>query len=407
LKICLVTNIYEPYQLGGTEVYVKALTEGIRSSGHDIFVITTCPPAKGFRGVINETINGIPVYRFYPWNIYWGYRAQEKPLFLKPLWHFVDLWNPHVYFVVKNILSKELPDIVHINNMGGLSNSIFWACKGNGRRVVYTLHDYISICPKSILLRDNFGICEQGRLLCKVYQVMKRWSVPRRVDLFISPSSFNAELHKKHGFLQNGKYAVVPLGIEMQTESRTLEKGSIKNRAQEDCINILYLGQIVRHKGLSVLAQAFKQTKRKDLKLHIAGHGDYIAALQGVLRDCDNVTFHGYVSGDEKESLFLRSDVFVLPSICYDNAPVTIAEAYRYGLPVIGSNLGGIPEMIQENKTGFLFEAGNASALASIFGSITLKRLRNMAHDCQKVALTYRMENHLEKLLTIYSSLAG
>jgi glycosyltransferase involved in cell wall biosynthesis len=86
---------------------------------------------------------------------------------------------------------------------------------------------------------------------------------------------------------------------------------------------------------------------------------------------------------------------------------VTIAEAYSYGLPVIGSNLGGIPEMIQENKTGFLFEAGNASALASIFGSISLKRLRDMAHDCQKVALTYRMENHLEKLLTIYSSLAG
>ncbi|NIU82156.1 MAG: hypothetical protein GWN64_01450, partial [Candidatus Thorarchaeota archaeon] len=51
VKICLVTNIYEPYQLGGTEVYVKALTKGIRSSGHDIFVITTCPAAKGFRGV--------------------------------------------------------------------------------------------------------------------------------------------------------------------------------------------------------------------------------------------------------------------------------------------------------------------------------------------------------------------
>jgi glycosyltransferase involved in cell wall biosynthesis len=406
VKICLVTNIYEPYQLGGTEVYVKALTAGIKRSGHDIFVITTCPPVKGFRGVINETINGIPLYRFYPWNIYWGYRAQEKPVFLKPLWHFIDLWNPHVYFVVKNILSKELPDIVHIHNVGGLSNSIFWAGKRNGRRVVYTLHDYISICPKSILLKSNLEICKRNRLPCKVYKMIKRWSSRGKVDLFISPSSFNAELHRQHGFLQNGQYTVIPLGIEMTSDGLGQEKGSAKFGAQDQLINLLYLGQVVPHKGLLVLAKAFKAAKRDDLKLHIAGYGDYLGQIQDELQDYSNVTFHGHVTGETKERLFSESDAFVLPSICYDNAPLTIPEAYKYGLPVIGSHIGGIPEMIEENKTGYLFEPGNASSLAAILRRISLEQLRRMAHDCQKTAQNYTMENHVEKLLDAYDSLA-
>ena len=407
MKICLVTNIYEPYELGGTEVYVKALTEAIRHKGHEIFVITTRPPGKGLRGVVNETVNGIPVYRFYPWNIYWGYRAQEKSLYLKPLWHFVEQWNPQVYLSLRRILEKELPDLVHINNMGGFSNSIFWACKGSNRKVVYTLHDYISICPKSILLRANLEICRTNRLPCKVYQMIKRWSFKGKVDLFISPSYFNAELHMQHGFLKNGQYAVLPLGIEMTADELCQISSSASFRTQDNFINLLYLGQVVPHKGLSVLAKAFKAANRSDLRLHIAGDGDYVGQLEAELKDCSNVDFHGHVSGEKKERLFLASDAFVLPSVCYDNAPVTIPEAYKHGLPVVGSNIGGIPEMIQENKTGFLFEPGNAAALASILRSISLEQLGRMSHECQKAALTYTMENHLEKLLALYARLTG
>ncbi|MGW8179407.1 MAG: glycosyltransferase, partial [bacterium] len=324
---------------------------------------------------------------------------------LKPLWHFVEQWNPQVYLTLRSILDKELPDVVHIHNMGGFSNSIFWACKGFGRKVVYTLHDYISICPRSILLKGNLEVCERNRLPCKAYQMIKRWSCKGKVDLFISPSSFNAELHMQHGFLKNGQCAVIPLGIEMTSDGLRQKKCSAKHGAQDRAINLLYLGQVVPHKGLSVLAQAFKAAERDDLWLHIAGYGDYVGQIQDALKDCSNVTFHGHVSGETKESLFSESDAFVLPSICYDNAPLTIPEAYQYGLPVIGSRIGGIPEMIQENRTGFLFEPGNVSSLASILRRISLEQLRNMTHDCQKAAQIYTMKNHVENLLAVYNSL--
>jgi glycosyltransferase involved in cell wall biosynthesis len=407
VKICLITNIYEPYKLGGTEFYVKGLTKSIKKKGHDIFVISTCPPGKAFPGVINEIIDGVKVYRFYPWNVYWGYRAQERSLFLKPFWHLVDQWNPHVYFTVRRILSKELPDVIHIHNMGGFSNSIFWACRGYGRKVVYTIHDYISICPKSILLRADFEMCKQMKLPCRLYQMIKRWSLSGRVDVCISPSSFNAELHKHHGILKNGNYAVIPYGIEITGGESGMKEAVDNARAGDNDVNLLYLGQVVRHKGLSVLTQAFEETKRDDVRLHIAGDGDYIEHMQRELGDNSKVTFYGHVSGDAKESLFSRSDALVLPSICYDNAPLSISEAYKYGLPVIGSSIGGIPEMIRENKTGFLFEPGNISSLASILRRISLEQLRRMTHDCQKAAKTYTMENHLEKLLSLYDNLTS
>ena len=405
MKIGLVTNIYDPYDLGGTEVYVKTLTKAIKEKGHDVFVITTCPLRRGRRSIISETVDEIKVYRFYPLNVYWGYRAQEKSWFLKPLWHLVEQWNPHVYFTVQNILAEESPEVVHIHNLGGFSNSIFWACKKSGRKVVYTLHDYISVCPKSILLRTNFELCQQSRLPCRVYQMIKHWSLSTRVDLFVSPSLFNAELHREHEIAKNGRYVVVPPGIATTSMDLGGRIPLEHTRSQDNYLDVLYLGQVVRHKGLALLAEAFKMVNRDDLRLHIAGNGDYAEQLRRELSNWSNVHFYGYVSGEAKADLLARSDAFVLPSICYDNAPLAIPEAYRYGLPVIGSRIGGIPEMIQENKTGFLFNSGDVSGLVSLLRSISLEKLRAMSHNCRKAAEKYGMETHLEKLLALYCDL--
>ncbi len=218
MKICLITNIYEPYQLGGTEFYVRKLVKALKLRGHDVFVITTRPAWGSSEAPAKEVGDGVRVYRFYPWNIYWGYRAQDKPFFLKAIWHFIDVWNPQVYLFVKRILARERPEIIHINNVGGLSNSIFWACKGNGARVVYFLHDYLSVCPKSILLKTNNDLCDKPRFLCRIYQGLKRVNLRNRVDAFISPSYFLLEMHRECNSVSTGETAVVPLGIEVTSE---------------------------------------------------------------------------------------------------------------------------------------------------------------------------------------------
>ena len=402
VKICLISNIYEPYQLGGTEFYVKTLVKALKLRGHDVFVITTRPIWGSSKTSAKEVVDGVRVYRFYPWNVYWGYRAQRKPFFLKAIWHFIEVWNPHVYLYVKRIFARERPEIIHINNVGGLSNSIFWACKGDGARVVYFLHDYLSVCPKSILLKANNDVCEKPRALCRMYQGLKRVNLRHRVDAFISPSHFLLEMHRECNSVSTGETAVVPYGIEVASEKLEELRNLKENRGSTGPINILYLGRVNKLKGLLVLSQAFKRINRNDLRLHIAGVGDCLPQLQSEFQGNESVTFHGYVSGRAKEELLLRCDVCVLPSIWYDNNPLVVLEAYKFGLPVIGSRIGGIPEMIQEKKTGFLFDPGNYEDLASVLESVSKQQLHAMSPACNEAAMSYSMENHLNRLMAVY-----
>lgn len=407
MKICLVTNLYEPYSTGGADIYVKWLAQALMQQGHEPFVVTTCPARESFPGFSKEVIDGILVYRFYPLNIYWGYQAQRKPLFLKPFWHSIELWNPHVYSVFKDILSKESPDVVHINNMGGFSNAIFWAAKKKKCRLIYTLHDYLSVCPKSILLRNNFEVCSKPHLLCRFYQMIKRWNLRRTLDIVISPSQFAIEMHRKHGLLNTNRYVVIPQGVEITNEDMEQINKVRGNYDPNGSINILYVGRVEEYKGVAVLARAFKRANRDSLSLHIAGSGDFMKDMQAEFKDCDNLKFYGWVLGAEKEKLFLNSDVCVLPSTCYDNAPLVILEAYKYGLPVIGSRIGGIPEMIREGETGFLFSPGDERVLEGILKGIAKEQLREMAPACQEMAIRYSMENHLESLMEVFQGTGG
>jgi glycosyltransferase involved in cell wall biosynthesis len=407
LKICLVTNLYHPYSIGGAEFYAKWLTKVIMRHGHQPFVVTTCPPRESFPKIKQEIIDGVPVYRFYPLNIYWGYLAQRKPLFLKPFWHTIELWNPHVYWVFKHILAKELPDIVHVNNMGGLSNAIFWASKGRDRKVVYTLHDYLSLCPKSILLKRNMNSCIKPSALCSLYQWIKRWNLRNTVDRFTAPSRFVLDLHQRYNLIDQSRSTVIPHGVELNGDD--LDKVARWRDGYERTANIhiLYIGKVEVHKGLSTLVRAFKMANRKDLHLHIAGTGDYLDRAKRELSGSENVTFHGWVSGLKKRDLFWNSDVCVLPSICYEAAGLVILEAYRYGLPVIGSRIGGIPEIVRQDHTGFLFESGDGIGLSSIFKQISKGRLRSMAANCRHFAESHSLEKHGEKLMAVYANLVN
>jgi len=230
---------------------------------------------------------------------------------------------------------------------------------------------------------------------------MKRLALRRNVDLFISPSAFARQLHQKNGVVGKAECRLVPLCVETNGTGPCLRQNM--TRGGEETITLLYVGQIVRHKGLSILAQALKEVARDDLSLHLAGLGEYTEPLQREMRQINNVTFHGYVCGQEKASLFQRSNAFVLPSVCYDNAPLTVLEAYTYGLPVIASRIGGIPELVSQGKTGYLFEPGDVRQLVSILQNISKERLQSMALACQAMAMNYSTAKHLNRLLAIYS----
>jgi glycosyltransferase involved in cell wall biosynthesis len=170
----------------------------------------------------------------------------------------------------------------------------------------------------------------------------------KRVSTFIAPSPQLDEYLEKNNF-RNVMFIPNFIGI---TKARPVFDRIIKNQ-------ILYAGLLERNKGVSKLIEAMKEVvgKFKSAELKIAGSGSQEKQLRNLAKKLGlekHVSFLGWVADIDR--LYEQSAVIVVPSIWIENAPVTIQEAMLHSRPVIGSNRGGIPWLVEDNKTGFLFD---------------------------------------------------
>lgn len=394
MKICLISNLYPPSIIGGAEVVVEKVANEFVKRGHDVIVITT--NAEG-RTVV-EDIGGVIVYRINPLNLYNFYNHQKQSILIKPVWHFIDLWNPHPYIKVKNILKKEMPDIVNVHNFKGLSLSVFSAVKSLNIPLVFTAHDYSLICLKANLLNKNHEICTDPSKLCTQYNKIQKYLVNSKPDIITAPSEFIIKQLKDSGLFDGIKTIKLPLGIPLINE---------KKEKSYEIIDILYVGALSKHKGVHILINAFKGLKNKRIRLHILGKGSDEDELKKNSSSDERIIFHGFKEGDELIKFYQRMNITIVPSIWYDNSPMVIYESLRNATPVIGSKIGGIPELIEEDYNGFLFEAGNVDELKEIlrkliFNPSKLMKLEQGAFESVK---KYSMEKHIIKLENIYNEL--
>ncbi len=393
MKICFISSLYPPSIIGGAEISVKRTADGLTKKGHEVFVITTSVNGKGSI----EEVGGVKVYRINPLNLYAMYNHQNQPEILKPIWHTIDLWNPHSYLVVKNILKKETPDIVHVNNYKGLSLSVFSAAKRLNLPLIFTAHDYSLICPRANLLKGSGEICTTPPRLCRLYNKIQRDLVDDKPDLVTAPSQFVINKLEGSGLFKNVKTMKLPLGIEL---------GDKKAEKDYDTIDILYVGGLSRHKGVHILIDAFKKLEYETMRLHILGKGKDEDEFKKTAGSDKRIIFHGFVPDEELITLYRKANVSVVPSIWYDNSPMVIYESLTNGTPVIGSRIGGIPELIEEGYNGFLFETGNVEELKGILENLIehpseLKRLEEGASESVK---RYDIDGYIQKLEELYKS---
>jgi len=395
MKICFISNLYPPFVLGGGEISVKRTAEGLVKRGHDVLVITTSPNRKS----LIEDINGVKVYRINPLNLYTMYNHQKQPEILKLIWHGIDLWNPHSYIVVKNILKKEKTDVVHINNFKGLSLSVFSAAKRLNLPLIFTAHDYSLICPRANLLTGSGEICNSPSKFCVLYNRIQKYLVNNKPDLVTAPSQFVIDKLKLKGLFEDVKTMKLPLGIELSDE---------KAEKSYNTIDILYVGSLSRPKGVHILINAFKGLDLDNTILHILGKGKDEEEFKKVAGLDQRIIFHGFVPDEKLMQLYQKANVVVVPSIWYDNSPLVIYESLMSGTPVIGSRIGGIPELIEDGYNGFLFEAGNVDELKDkleylIEKASELKALEEGAFESVK---KYSMGTHIKKLEKMYDDIS-
>jgi len=317
------------------------------------------------------------------------------------------------------LIKQVEPDIFHAHNIyHHISPSIFKVVKQNGIPSFLTLHDLKVACPAYKMLNSN-GICEK----CKnggIYNVISnkciKDSLPlstlifaetlihrilglykNHVDKIIVPSQFYIDKFVEWGWSSN-KFAYLPNFVDVNS---FLPEYTVGNY-------FLFFGRLGHEKGVNTLIRAAHKAK---VKLVIAGIGPENDCLQELAHALGaDVEFIGYVSGEPLKKVIRDSRAIVIPSEWYENAPMTVLESYSLAKPVIGASIGGIPELIQEDKTGYTFESANVEQLAEVLhkiDSMSEHQLLDMGRFARNVVTAhYTIEHHIERLLTIYKDVA-
>ena len=356
MHLLVANNIYPPIAAGGAELIVAYLCEEMAARGHRVTVVSTCGPEMEPYPV--EQRRGVEIIRFFPRNLYWSFERDGQSGARKALWHLRDAWNFDAGRRFAAVLEESRPDLLHTHLIDGLSASIWARARRRGMKVVHTAHDYHLLCPRAFLLTRSWQICTDPALPCRAFRRF-HLGTTHAVDLFTSPSRFLLDLHRKAG-LRSADAAVVRNGIPLPVRA-----GEIAPRArQAGTTRFVLLARLTVEKGIETALQAMAGLPPEaDVELVIGGRG----ALEGRVREAaaadPRIRFLGYVSGEEKHALLSQADHLLLPSLWYENAPVVILEAAAYGLGVIGSDIGGIPEFVRPGQTGWLVPPGDARAL--------------------------------------------
>lgn len=317
---------------------------------------------------------------------------------------------------VSQLLADFKPDLAHAHSFNyQLSPSIFDAVKEAGIPLLVTLHDYHVICGAGTLYVDRAPCerCRGGRH----YNLLKHvcyWNVPASLmatvshyihdmrdswgiaSKFLTPSHFLQEKLVEFGIARS-RIAHLPIFIDFSEEP-----------VEPKCAGeyILYFGRLAENKGIEVLIKAVEDL---DCRLLLIGEGplsawveQQCAASQGKLRRIQ------FVSSREQLRKHIEQSAFsVIPSVWYENQPATILETYAVGRPVIGSRIGGIPELIDDSQTGLLCEPGNAADLAEkmrfMLEHPELSRTWGVNGN-RKLREEFGRRSHYERLMEIYRS---
>ena len=321
---------------------------------------------------------------------------------------------------LEQLISSFKPEIAHVHNIyGRLTSSVLDLFSQKKIPVVMTLHDYKLACPTYLFMR-NGRVCEDckgGRFhmafinrchkgsyttsaIVALESYMNEWlkKYRKNVHLFISPSHFLKTKLTECGWPER----------QIKKIANFLNISEIKPMYTPGNY-FLYLGRLSKEKGIDTLVQAFCQLKQSKVGLTIVGEGPMRADLEKLASGNPGIKFTGYLSGEQLQDITRKALAVVIPSVCYENAPISVLEAMAFGKPVIGARIGGIPEMIREAKNGFLFESGSCDDLKGVMERIVnfpAAKIEKMGRAARKkVENQNNTESHYSALMDIYQGL--
>lgn len=391
---------------GGTEVIAINTYKLLKEAGHEVFFFASDEGKESwyekdykYAKYFPRRIISSKEYIKHPISYYWHFKAAK--LFSK-------------------MIDEVKPDLIHIHSL--LSPSLLKVCKEKKIPTVMTLHMMPSVCPSTKFLYQNKTICDDFKckngnylnclfnkcrdnsleaslrktILSYVFSLTDAYSA---VDCFICPS----DALRKYVSMTNickDKNKLVTINTYTKL---TEEEPNYNNKGY-----FLYFGRLSREKGMPYLFDAIKNLP-KDICFHIAGKGPMYEELKTLTEEqhLDNVKLLGFVNDEQKKEEYKNCIATILPCNWFENCPATPIEGFAYAKPSIASNIGGIPEIVEHNKTGLLFEPGNIEQLKDCI----LKYWQNPdlvkehgKNSYIKAHTKYTEKKYLEETLNVYKN---
>lgn len=373
MRLLIVSNVFPPQIIGGAEIVAQRQALAFAAMGYDVYVLggELSPRPSDLPHLYLDMVEGIRVFRIATSPV----RSEENHR------------RPELSDFFKLVFSVIRPEVVHMHNLPGLGTDIVALAKQAGATVMMTMHDAWGFCLRQTTLRPNGRLC-QNTTECDVCQATiksdrgddlpirmrrdyVRWCL-EQADLMIFPSRSLRDAYVETGF-DKVKCRVLSNGI-------SLEEFAPRQRAPQDRVSFLCASTLGDHKGVRVLWEALEllllDTHLKDRwDITLAGEGPLAPDLQsrfdgGALHE--PVEWAGFIPRAEMPATVDRADVVILTSIWPENEPVALLEAMASGAAQLGTDIGGIPELIENERSGLIVPPGDALALAEAMRRLIL-----------------------------------
>lgn len=416
MRVLMVNKFLYPN--GGSETYIFKIGEYFNSHNHEVQYFGMEHEKRQVGNRVESYTGNMDFHTgklqkmLYPLKIIYSIEAKKK---------------------IRKVLDDFQPEVVHLNNINfQITPAIIYEIKKFEKivdkkiKIIFTAHDYQWVCPNHMMYIENQEktcyACEGGRFfqctknrcihgsLVKsvlgsiegyYYQMRKTYGL---VDRIICPSQFlynqlarNSVLKDKlvtmHNFIDKK---------ELERPSGHVELDDTQTECECRCKDIrnpyvLYFGRYSKEKGIETLVKACQLLP--EVNFVFAGSGP----LEELVNTVGNITNVGFQSGQDLENIIRNARFSIYPSEWYENCPFSVMESQMYGTPVLGANIGGIPELIQEDRSGVLFTSGNLEELRA-----KIKTLWQDENLCQKLGEKAKemsfdtVESYCTKLLALY-----
>lgn len=358
MRVLLVNKYF--FRKGGAETYFFSLADLLKKHGHQV----------DFFSMRHAKNHDTPYDRYFV--EYWNNKDHSLANITKASGRL--LYSVEARKKIQRLLSNHRPDLVHLNNIyHQISPSILHTIQKHRIASVMTIHDLKMVCAVYAMYnREKIcEACKDGKhyhcflnkcvknsrlksLLGSMEMYLHHWllNIYSLIDIFISPSQFIKNKLLESGF--KGTIEYLPNFVELE---------GFQPQYKWENASIVYCGRLMRNKGVMTLVDAVKPLD--DIVLNIIGDGPLRPWIEEKIEKehINNIQLLGFQSGKNLHTHIKRAMFTVVPSELYENNPLAVIESFSLGKPVIGSRIGGIPELVIDNFSGLTFAPKDASDL--------------------------------------------